>query len=68
MENLLDTAAAAARLGLAPDTMTTMRCRGRGPAWVKIGRRALYRPEDLAAYAAAHVRATSDAPRPERAA
>jgi len=48
---VLDTEAAAARLGVSPTTLATWRCTGavRVP-YVKVGRRVLYRVVDLDAY------------------
>jgi predicted DNA-binding transcriptional regulator AlpA len=53
---LLDTTQAAETLGLAARTLETYRRSGRGPRYVKIGRRALYAPEDLAAWVEARKR------------
>lgn len=56
MENTtVDTAGAAARIGLRPSTLETLRCRGGGPQFVKLGRRVRYRIADLDAYVAAHL-------------
>ncbi|MDY7093778.1 MAG: helix-turn-helix domain-containing protein [Acidobacteriota bacterium] len=38
---------AAEYLGLSPATLETMRSRGGGPVFVKLGRRVVYRREDL---------------------
>ncbi|MFP3939500.1 MAG: helix-turn-helix domain-containing protein [Thermoanaerobaculia bacterium] len=43
----LPTPAAAEYLGLSPATLETMRTRGGGPVFVKLGRRVVYRREDL---------------------
>jgi predicted DNA-binding transcriptional regulator AlpA len=59
--NLLSQREAAARLGLSPRTLERTRASGDGPAFCKIGRRVLYRPEDIAAWLATRVRtSTSD--------
>lgn len=60
---LLTEREAAAAIGFKPRTLAIWRQRGGGPAFVKLGQRAVrYRPEDLAAWSAAHVRrSTSDA-------
>jgi hypothetical protein len=41
---------AAAMLGLHPQTLRNMRCKGEGPAYYKIGRAVRYLPEDLISY------------------
>jgi hypothetical protein len=59
--NLLSQREAALRLGLSPRTLERNRTSGDGPAFVKAGRRVLYRPADLDAWIAARVRtSTSD--------
>ena len=64
---LLDTGAfstplAADYLGLSPATLETLRSRGGGPPFVKLGRRVVYRREDLDAWLAASRRTSkSDA-------
>lgn len=46
--SLLSTAAAARRLGLAPGTLTNMRHRQEGPAYTRLGRKAVrYSQADL---------------------
>ena len=47
---LLSTAGAAEVVGLAPQTLAIMRVEGGGPRYVKLGRRVLYDPADLAAW------------------
>lgn len=44
---MLTTPMAAHYLGLSPATLETMRTRGGGPVFVKLGRRVLYQREDL---------------------
>lgn len=56
----LDTAGAAARLGLSKSTLDRMRCEGRGPRYLKVGKRCFYRPADLDAYLEAAVVETAD--------
>jgi len=56
----LSTAAAAARLGLSKSTLEKMRCDGRGPRYLKVGKRCFYRPADLDAYLEAAVVETAD--------
>jgi len=59
--DLLDTKAAAHRVGLAPVTMERLRLTGGGPPYAKIGKSVRYRPEDLAEWVASRiVRSTSD--------
>jgi len=54
---LLDTATAAAMLGLSPRTLEAMRARGGGPPYVRVSARCIrYRVADLEAWASAHVR------------
>jgi predicted DNA-binding transcriptional regulator AlpA len=49
-------------LGLAPSTLAKLRLSGSGPAYCKLGRRVVYRREDLAAWLESRVaRDTSDA-------
>lgn len=50
MNALLDTNETADVLGLAPQTLMIMRLRGRGPRYVKLGRRVLYDPADIATW------------------
>jgi excisionase family DNA binding protein len=58
---VLTTDQAAAYLGLSPTTLETLRTRGGGPPFVKLGRRVVYRSEDLAHWLAHRVRhSTSD--------
>ncbi|MBH1430902.1 helix-turn-helix domain-containing protein [Stenotrophomonas maltophilia] len=56
----LSTAAAATRLGLSKSTLEKMRCDGRGPRYLKVGKRCFYRPADLDAYLEAAVVETAD--------
>lgn len=45
------TAADTARvLGISAGTLAAMRCQGRGPAYVKVGRLVKYDPADVRAY------------------
>lgn len=53
---------AAKVLGLAASTLAKLRLIGNGPAYCKLGRRVVYRREDLDAWLESHVaRDTSDA-------
>lgn len=56
----LSTAAAAAVLGLSKSTLDKMRCDGRGPRYLRVGKRCFYRPADLDAYLEAAVVETVD--------
>lgn len=51
----------AARWTTTTGRLGNMRCDGRGPAYVKIGSRVLYRLSDVEAYEAAHRVTTLDA-------
>ena len=54
---------AAKYLRVAPQTMARWRCEGSGPAYYMMGRRIVYRPEDLDAWAAGRrVMATAQKP------
>jgi predicted DNA-binding transcriptional regulator AlpA len=53
---LLSTDEAAMLVGLASQTLATLRVSGRGPKYVKLGRRVLYDPADLAEWVAANKR------------
>lgn len=58
---VLPTEHAAAYLGLSPKTLETLRTRGGGPPFLKLGRRVAYRKSDLDTWLAAKVRrSTSD--------
>jgi predicted DNA-binding transcriptional regulator AlpA len=60
----LPTPAAAEYLALSPATLETLRCRGGGPPFVKLGRRVVYRREDLDAWLRQRIRrSTSDSGR-----
>lgn len=59
---LLDTWAAARRVGLARQTLAELRLNGEGPRFIKLGRRVLYDPVELDAWIASRRRrSTSDA-------
>ena len=61
---VLDATNAAKRLGLSISTLAKMRLYGTGPAYSKLGRRVVYRPEDLEAWIAANrFQSTSEYPR-----
>jgi len=54
MKAKLRTTAAAAYLGLRPNTLEIWRHKKRGPKFYKIGRCVVYDQDDLEAYVAAH--------------
>ena len=57
----LTTNEAAEQLGLSPRNLEALRVRGGGPRYLKLGRRVLYRPDDLANWEEKHARqSTSD--------
>ncbi|MDE2303543.1 MAG: helix-turn-helix domain-containing protein [Sphingomonadales bacterium] len=57
--NLLDTKAAAARVGLSPVTMERFRLTGEGPRFAKLGKAVRYRPTDLDAWVAGRLVAST---------
>ena len=60
--DLLDTKAAAARVGLSAVTMERYRLTGGGPRFAKLGKAVRYRPADLEAWVEARlVSSTSEA-------
>lgn len=63
-EGALSTPAAAEYLGLSPATLETMRSRGGGPPFVKLGRRVVYQREDLDAWLAERRRTSTSDPGP----
>lgn len=54
LNSLLDTRETAIFLGLAPSTLESWRCRGRGPAYCKLGANVMYRIEDLEVWLDSH--------------
>jgi predicted site-specific integrase-resolvase len=58
-QDLLETVHAADALGLSPRTLEGWRRRGEGPPYLKIGRRVKYRPEDIEAFKATRLQASS---------
>jgi len=48
------------RLGLNPKSMANLASRGKGPKYYKVGRRCLYRYEDLIAWITRHPVKTMD--------
>lgn len=55
----LNTDDAARYVALAPATLTTLRCRGGGPRFIKLRSRVVYRVADLDAWLDANVRANT---------
>ena len=53
MKKLLNAIQAAEILGLKPNTLEIWRCHEKGPKYIRMGRRILYDPDDLAAFASA---------------
>jgi excisionase family DNA binding protein len=62
---VLPTERAAAYLGLSPKTLETLRTRGGGPPFLKLGRRVVYRKTDLDTWVAARVRRSTSDPADE---
>ena len=56
----LNTPEAAKHLGLRPGTLEIWRSLGKGPRYLKIGRRVVYELADIDAYAKAHAVETSE--------
>jgi excisionase family DNA binding protein len=52
----LRTEEAAKRLNVKPETLEAWRCRGGGPAFLKLGKAVRYRESDLDAYEASRLR------------
>lgn len=50
MGSYLNETDAAAYLTYSPGTLRTIRCKGAGPTFLKLGRRVVYRLEDLERY------------------
>lgn len=50
----LTTQQAAEFLAVAPKTLVTWRCKGRGPIYSKLGRSVIYDPDDLASFRDSH--------------
>lgn len=53
-ETLLNSSLAADWLGLSASTLAKLRLTGKGPAYLKLGRRVVYRTDDLEAWIEAH--------------
>lgn len=62
---VLDTRRAAAFLSLSPKTLEAHRTRGGGPPFIKLGRRVVYRQEDLDAWLAKRRRLSTSDPGPQ---
>lgn len=64
IDKLLNNGEAARELRIAEPTLNRWRIEGCGPAFVKVGRRVFYRPQDIADFVNRNVRtSTSDAGR-----
>ena len=60
---VLDANETASHLGLSVSTLAKMRLYGTGPTYSKLGRRVVYRPEDLESWITANrFRSTSEYP------
>jgi DNA-binding transcriptional MerR regulator len=59
---LLTTQDAAALLRVNPETLKVWRARGGGPRFAKLGRRVLYRQQDLEDFVARNLRASTSDP------
>ena len=58
---VLNAGQVAERLGLSASTLAKMRLSGDGPAYAKLGRRVVYRPDDIDAWIASNrYRSTSE--------
>lgn len=57
MERLLTTVEVAEMLRISRRTLETWRLRGRGPAYIRVGRRVGYRPEAVEQWLHAHTSA-----------
>lgn len=56
---VLDVKRASRIVGLSPSTLNTLRCRGGGPPYVKLGRRVFYRVKDLRTWRDARLRSNT---------
>jgi predicted DNA-binding transcriptional regulator AlpA len=54
-EDFVDEKRLAVRYGLARRTWQTLRQRGEGPTYVKVGRRVLYRISDVEVWLSSHI-------------
>lgn len=52
---VLDSVAAAEYIGVSPRTMEGWRCSGKGPQFIRVDRRVLYRVKDLQVFIDRHV-------------
>jgi len=69
VEKLLKTETAAELVGLAPQTLRMLRCRGTGPAFIKLApNRVCYRVEDLERFVESRRRTSTADPGPGHAA
>ena len=65
IEPVFDTPAAAALLGVKPNTLAVWRYQGVGPLFVKCGARVIYRLRDINAYLDSRTRKSTADPGPE---
>lgn len=59
LRHLLKNKEAADRLGILPGTLDQWRWQGKGPRFVKVGARVMYREQDLEDWIAANTHGTS---------
>lgn len=60
MKDRMTVSAAAEHIGLSPSTLNKMRHEGRGPRYMRLGNRVMYRRQDLDAYLDSAVVETAD--------
>ena len=64
---LLDVDGAAERTGLSISTLAKLRLSGKGPTYIKLGRRVIYKPQDIDSWIELHrVKSTSEYPTKSR--
>lgn len=66
-QSFFDTPQAAKYLGLSRRTLEKFRCTGSGPAYLKLGRRAMYTLADLDEWAMSRRRTSTSDPGPKAA-
>ncbi|WP_419783306.1 helix-turn-helix domain-containing protein [Maridesulfovibrio sp.] len=54
MSQLMNTPEAAEYLGFRPNTLEVWRCHGRGPRYCKLGRKVVYKKNDLDSFVTAN--------------
>lgn len=55
----LSTDELAARWGMSPGTLANWRIEGKGPRFIKLGRKVLYRLGEIESYEASHIKAST---------